>query len=73
MIRDFAAQTHHDRPPEDIDDPPHGSDPADLPEDDPAGQDLAKKSGKEVDLAMSGEETEIDRNMVDALYEPWFT
>jgi len=33
-------------------------------------RDLARKSGKRVDLAMSGEETEIDRNMVDALYEP---
>ena len=33
-------------------------------------RDLAKKSGKQVELVMSGEETEIDRNMVDALYEP---
>jgi two-component system chemotaxis sensor kinase CheA len=33
-------------------------------------RDLAKKSGKEVDLVMSGEETEIDRNMVDRLYDP---
>jgi two-component system, chemotaxis family, sensor kinase CheA len=33
-------------------------------------RDLANKSGKKVDLVMSGEETEIDRNMVDALYEP---
>ena len=33
-------------------------------------RDLAKKSGKEVHLHMEGEETEIDRNVVDALYEP---
>ncbi len=33
-------------------------------------RDLARKSGKEVDLHMNGEETEIDRNVVDALYEP---
>jgi two-component system chemotaxis sensor kinase CheA len=33
-------------------------------------RDLAKKSGKEVNLAMVGEDTEIDRNVVDALYEP---
>ncbi|MBM4329747.1 MAG: chemotaxis protein CheA [Deltaproteobacteria bacterium] len=33
-------------------------------------RDLAKKSEKQVDLIMTGEETEIDRNMVDALYEP---
>jgi two-component system chemotaxis sensor kinase CheA len=33
-------------------------------------RDLARKSGKQVDLIMSGEETEIDRNMVDTLYEP---
>ncbi len=33
-------------------------------------RDLAKKSGKHVDLVMSGEETEIDRNMVDMLYDP---
>ncbi len=33
-------------------------------------RDLAKKSGKQVDLVMSGEDTEIDRNMVDMLYEP---
>jgi two-component system chemotaxis sensor kinase CheA len=33
-------------------------------------RDLAKKSGKEVNLHMDGEETEIDRNVVDALYEP---
>ncbi len=33
-------------------------------------RDLAKKSDKLVELVMSGEETEIDRNMVDSLYEP---
>jgi len=33
-------------------------------------RDLAKKSGKLVELVMSGEETEIDRNMVESLYEP---
>lgn len=33
-------------------------------------RDLAKNSGKEVALEMSGEDTEIDRNVVDELYEP---
>jgi len=33
-------------------------------------RDLAKKSGKEVHLEMVGEDTEIDRNVVEALYEP---
>ncbi len=33
-------------------------------------RDLAKKSHKEVNLRMVGEGTEIDRNVVDALYEP---
>jgi len=33
-------------------------------------RDLSKKSGKGVDLVMSGEETEIDRNMVESLYDP---
>ena len=33
-------------------------------------RDLANKSQKQVDLVMSGEETEIDRNMVDLLYDP---
>ena len=33
-------------------------------------RDLSQKSGKKVDLNMAGEETEIDRNVVDALYEP---
>ncbi len=33
-------------------------------------RDLAKKSGKKIDLNMVGEDTEIDRNVVDALYEP---
>lgn len=33
-------------------------------------RDLAKKSGKEVVLEMRGEETEIDRNMVEEIYEP---
>jgi two-component system chemotaxis sensor kinase CheA len=33
-------------------------------------RDLAKKSEKQVDLQMSGEDTEIDRNMVDAIYDP---
>lgn len=33
-------------------------------------RDLSKKSGKEVDLIMHGEETEIDRNMVDSIYDP---
>jgi two-component system, chemotaxis family, sensor kinase CheA len=33
-------------------------------------RDLGKKSDKLVELVMSGEETEIDRNMVDSFYEP---
>lgn len=33
-------------------------------------RDLAKNSGKRVDLEMTGEETEIDRNVVEELYEP---
>ncbi|MEJ2155656.1 MAG: chemotaxis protein CheA [Desulfobacteraceae bacterium] len=33
-------------------------------------RDLARSSGKQVHLRMQGEETEIDRNVVDALYEP---
>jgi two-component system chemotaxis sensor kinase CheA len=33
-------------------------------------RDLSNKSGKEVSLVMEGEDTEIDRNVVDALYEP---
>ncbi|MFH0726402.1 MAG: chemotaxis protein CheA [Pseudomonadota bacterium] len=33
-------------------------------------RDLAKNSGKLVNLEMTGEETEIDRNVVEELYEP---
>lgn len=33
-------------------------------------RDLARKSQKMVELVMSGEETEIDRNMVESLYDP---
>ncbi len=33
-------------------------------------RDLSQKSGKLVDLVMTGEETEIDRNMVDSIYDP---
>ncbi len=33
-------------------------------------RDLAKKTEKEIDLVMFGEETEIDRNMVDLIYDP---
>ncbi len=33
-------------------------------------RDLARKSAKNVSLDMTGEDTEIDRNVVDALYEP---
>jgi len=33
-------------------------------------RDQAKKAGKEVQLVMSGEDTEIDRNMVEEIYEP---
>ncbi|MCP3875376.1 MAG: chemotaxis protein CheA, partial [Desulfobacteraceae bacterium] len=33
-------------------------------------RDLSKKSGKKINLNMEGEDTEIDRNVVDALYEP---
>lgn len=33
-------------------------------------RDLSRKSKKDVALQMSGEDTEIDRNVVDALYEP---
>ncbi len=33
-------------------------------------RDLSKKSGKQVDLIMEGEETEIDRNMVESIYDP---
>jgi len=33
-------------------------------------RDLSKKAHKEVQLVMSGEDTEIDRNMVEEIYEP---
>jgi len=33
-------------------------------------RDLSRKSGKQVALEMIGEETEIDRNMVDQIYDP---
>ncbi len=33
-------------------------------------RDLARNTGKKVSLEMSGEDTEIDRNVVDELYEP---
>ena len=33
-------------------------------------RDLAKKTEKEIELVMSGEETEIDKNMVDLIYDP---
>lgn len=33
-------------------------------------RDLARKSGKQVELVMSGEDTEIDRHMVESLYDP---
>ena len=33
-------------------------------------RDLAKKSGKDVVLRMEGEETEIDRNMVEEIHDP---
>ncbi len=33
-------------------------------------RDLAHKSGKKIDLRLSGEQTEIDRNMVETLYVP---
>jgi two-component system, chemotaxis family, sensor kinase CheA len=33
-------------------------------------RDLSKKTGKLVNLVMEGEETEIDRNMVDSIYDP---
>ncbi len=33
-------------------------------------RDLCNRSGKRADLVLSGEDTEIDRGMVDALYDP---
>jgi two-component system chemotaxis sensor kinase CheA len=33
-------------------------------------RDLSRKVGKEVDLHLEGEDTEIDRSMVDAIYDP---
>lgn len=33
-------------------------------------RDLSRKSGKMVELEMFGEDTEIDRNMVEAIYDP---
>ena len=33
-------------------------------------RDLSRKSGKMVELEMSGEDTEIDRTMVEAIYDP---
>ncbi len=33
-------------------------------------RDLSRKSGKDIALNMAGEDTEIDRNVVEALYEP---
>ena len=33
-------------------------------------RDLSLKVGKEVDLRLEGEDTEIDRSMVEAIYDP---
>ncbi|MBU4010090.1 MAG: chemotaxis protein CheA [Proteobacteria bacterium] len=33
-------------------------------------RDLARKAGKEIQLVTSGEETEIDRNLIEEIYEP---
>ncbi len=33
-------------------------------------RDLAKSTGKQIAVEMEGEETEIDRNMVDEIYNP---
>lgn len=33
-------------------------------------RDLAHKSGKQIELRLEGEQTEIDRNMVETLYDP---
>lgn len=33
-------------------------------------RDLSRKSGKQVDFQMDGQDTEIDRTMVDAIYDP---
>ena len=33
-------------------------------------RDLAKKAGKDIQLVTSGEETEIDRNLIEEIYEP---
>jgi two-component system chemotaxis sensor kinase CheA len=33
-------------------------------------RDLAKKSGKEVTLLMEGEDTEVDRNMIEEIHDP---
>jgi len=33
-------------------------------------RDLAKKAGKDVQLVLSGEDTEIDRNIMEEIYEP---
>ncbi|MBU1052831.1 MAG: chemotaxis protein CheA [Proteobacteria bacterium] len=33
-------------------------------------RDLARKAGKDIQLVMSGEETEIDRNLIEEIYEP---
>ncbi len=33
-------------------------------------RDLSKKTGKQANLVMEGEDTEIDRNMVDSIYDP---
>ena len=33
-------------------------------------RDLSRKSGKQVELTMRGEDTEIDRNMVEAIHDP---
>ncbi len=33
-------------------------------------RDLAKKTGKKIDIVFEGEETEMDRNMVEEMYDP---
>ena len=33
-------------------------------------RDLSRKMGKDIDLRLEGEDTEIDRSMVDAIYDP---
>ena len=67
---EFADRFHHDRAADGGDEDPHGPDREGLQQAPASGPRPVKETGKEIDLITFGEDTELDKSIIEELNDP---